>query len=205
MATGGAPVPWSSAIEDGGDLGHADARRRLGQVGAGLDGITWLPDDLDALRQAIDGDGRAFNGAKVPLVIHDPVQAERSFDAAEWACDLIKEAGGRYFEIITCADSKSQAEMPLAPRHWNHAAAMIERLDGSCRRFGLTVMIDDRVGEVPAREDDVAETHPPPIHYALDAGSFVPDGFSPVRFISPVEQTEPEGLSGRLRGLLGGG
>ena len=43
-----------------------------------------------ALADALREDGRAFNGAYVPLVIHDPQLAERSYDAAEWAADLIR-------------------------------------------------------------------------------------------------------------------
>ncbi len=163
---------------------------------------TWLPDDPEDLTAALLDDGRPFNGAFVPLVIHDPLLAERSYDAAEWAADLIRSEGGQCLCVTPFAEKGWVAETPLSPRQWNHTAAMVERLDDLCIRFRLRPMVSDVIGDQQAREDGGLDPELP-IHYVLDAGSFLPDGFVPARLVSP-EKVDLDGhpLADRLRGYL---
>ncbi|MEM9561915.1 MAG: hypothetical protein AAGA93_04825 [Actinomycetota bacterium] len=173
----GRPIPAAEPVAPG--------RRRLGFSASELAGLVDLPDDVDGMAAAIEADGRLFAGAFVPVVLHDPQAAERSYDAAEWAADLIRSAGGRLLGVATCtepAPEESTADDTiLNPRQWNHAAAMIERLEGVSTRFGLRVVVRDTIDEL----DIEGEADRSPIHHLLDTGRYLIDGLVPVRLISP--------------------
>lgn len=203
--TGEAPISWGQGPPSaGGPVGGAspEIHRSLGFDADEIGSAGWLPDDPEALTAALLADGRPFNGAFVPLVIHDPLLAERSFDAAEWAADLIRIEGGELLVITPFAEKGTVADTPLSPRQWNHTVAMIERLDDLCARYRLQPLVSDHIGDQPAREDSGLDPNRP-VHYVLDAGSFLPDGFVPARLISP-EKVSQDGnpLADRLRGLL---
>ena len=202
--TGEAPISWGvrprpddpAAGSDDGEI-----ERFLGLDPVELGRATWLPDDPEGLAWAIAEAGRPFEGAHVPLVIHDPLLAERTHDAAEWAAELIRGAGGSYLGIAPHAERGWVADAPLARRQWNHTAAMIERLDELCTRYRLQAVVDDRVGDEPARPTDPVEADVA-VRYLIDAGSFVPDGFVPARLISPEKLTRESNLTDRLRDFL---
>lgn len=202
--TGEAPVSWGVGPPPG-DTGAGDDEREverlLGFEPVELGRAIWLPDEPKALARSVAEAGRPLNGAYVPLVVHDPLLAERSYDAAEWASDLIRGAGGRYLGLAPHAEKGWVADAPLSRRQWNHAAAMVERLDELCGRYGLEVVVNDTVGGEPARAEGSPEPAEP-IHYALDAGSFVPDGFVPARLVSPEKLTVESNLTERLRDFL---
>ncbi len=203
--TGEAPVSWGRGPQpedEPGPAGPGEIDRSLGFQAADIGTATWLPDEPEALMKALLDDGRPFNGAFVPLVIHDPLLAERSYDAAEWAADLIRTEGGQCVCITPFAEKGWVAETPLSPRQWNHTAAMIERLDDLCQRFRLRPLVSDRIGDEQARDDSGLDPELP-IHYVLDAGNFLPDGFVPARLISPEKVQPDANLADRLRGFLG--
>ena len=203
--TGDAPISWGqapSADESSGPDAPGDLERSLGFRAKDIGSAAWLPDEPEALAKALLDDGRPFNGAFVPLVIHDPLLAERSFDAAEWAADLIRGEGGECLCITPFAEQKWAASAPLSPRQWNHTAAMVERLDELCLRYRLRAQVSDVIGEQETREDGGLDPDQP-VHYVLDAGSFLTDGFVPVRLISPERpQVEGTPLGDLLRGFL---
>lgn len=204
--TGEAPVTWGQSPEQPGEAegssSAAELERTLGFRVSDIGTAAWLPDEPEALTKALLDDGRTFNGAFVPLVIHDPLLAERSYDAAEWAADLIRGEGGECLCITPFAEKGWVGDTPLSPRQWNHTAAMVERLDDLCKRYKLRGVVSDMVGDQEAREDTGLDPGLP-IYYVLDAGNFLPDGFIPARLISP-EKVEPDGspLADRLRGFL---
>lgn len=203
--TGEAPISWGPGPSPHGGEGpdsQRDIERTLGFGATDIGMANWLPDEPQALTAALLEDGRPFNGAFVPLVVHDPLLAERSYDAAEWAADLIRTEGGECLCITTFAEKEWVADTPLSPRQWNHTAAMIERLDDLCVRYRLRPVVSDLIGDQQARDDGGLDPELP-IHYVLDAGSFLPDGFVPARLISP-EKVELDGnpLADKLRAFL---
>lgn len=203
-ATGEAPIVWGGGpAEDASMSGQPS--RRLGFGPSDIGDAAWVPDDPAGLSKALLKDARPFNGAFTPLVLHDPVLAERSIDAAEWAADLIRGEAGRFLCITPFAEKEWVADAPLSPREWNHTAAMVERLTELCARFGLTALVSDRVDGTPighTGELDPAQ----PIHFVLDTGNFLSDGYVPAQLVSP-ESVSPEDnnpLGDRLRGFLRG-
>ncbi len=187
--TGEAPITWRQGPDPSPDPPPRGVERILGFGAADIGTAQWLPDDPESLGAAIAHDGRPFNGAFVPLVIHDPVLAERSYDAAEWAADLIRSTTGQCFCVTPFADKGWVAEKPLSPRQWNHTAAMIERLDELCKRYRLRALVSDRVGGQPVRPEGALDPELP-IHFVLDAGNFLNDGYLPATLVSPerIEQ-----------------
>ncbi|MGH1491544.1 MAG: hypothetical protein ACRBK7_19450 [Acidimicrobiales bacterium] len=204
--TGEAPISWGQAPpppdEGKSARSQSEASRLLGFGATDIGMASWLPDEPEALTAALLEDGRPFNGAFVPLVVHDSLLAERSFDAAEWAADLIRGEGGECLCITPFAERERIGETPLSRRQWNHTAAMIERLDDLCKRYKLRPLVSDTIGDQQAREHGGLDPDLP-IHFVLDAGSFLPDGFVPARLISP-QQVELDGnpLTDKLRGFL---
>lgn len=201
------PINWgsagaaASATPPGGNRsGDPGIERLLGFPGSDLDGVVTLPDDIEDMAATIEADGRPFNGAYVPVVVHDPISAERSSDAAEWAADLIRTAGGDFLAVATFAEPEWDSRR-LNPRQWNHAAAMIERLDGVCQRFRLQMAVRDTVGDQEARDDDGLDPARP-IAHLIDTGRFAADGLVPVQLVCPERPAVDGGLVGRFRDLL---
>jgi hypothetical protein len=201
--TGEAPISWGAGDPgvSGPGAAEGEVERLLGFEAAELGRAVWLPDDPDAIERAVAESGLPFNGAYVPLVVHDPLLAERSFDAAEWAADLIRGAGGRWMGLAPHAERGWLSAAPLSHRQWNHTAAMLERLDELCGRYRLQAVVRDTLGEEQAR-DDGTPAPDEPIHYVLDAGSFVPDGFVAARLVSPERPAVESNLTDRLRDFL---
>ena len=144
--------------------------------------------------------GSPFNGAFVPVVVHDTIAAERSYDAAEWAADLIRTGGGRLLAVATVVEPDLDGR-GLNARQWNHAAAMIERLAGVCQRFGLRMIVRETIGGVEIDGDDELDQEGP-IGHLLDTGRFVDDDFVPVELVCPQRPEAHGGLVERVRDLL---
>lgn len=203
--TGEAPISWGQEPLSNGEQASAaepELARLLGFGATDIGMASWLPDESTALTAALVEDGRPFNGAFVPLVIHDPPLAERSFDAAEWAADLIHAEGGECLCITPFVEKERLGNVALSPRQWNHTAAMIERLEDLCVRFKLEPVVSDTIGDQQIRGEGGLDPARP-IHFVLDTGSFLPDGFVPAKLRSP-EKVELDGhpLADKLRGLL---
>lgn len=196
------PISWSAAVSSVGEEPSKPGRleRRLGFPAADLADLISLPDDPEAVTELVTADGTRFVGAFVPVVVHDTGAAERSYDAAEWAADLIRSVGGEVLAVATYAEPDWDGQR-LNARQWNHAAAMIERLDGVCQRFRLRIAIHETVGDDPiGGERDIDPERP--LRHLLDTGRFIDDGFTPARLVSPERSEADEGLVDRVRGLF---
>lgn len=144
-----------------------------------------MTDDHQALAEAAGAGQPPFTGAYVPLVIHDPHLAERSYDAGEWAAELISVAGGRILVIAPFSEAGSVKDgRVLSARQWNHAAAMIERIQSVCQRFSVTPVVRDTVAglDVGVEGGLLAER---PVQHLIDTGQFKADGFQPAQLICP--------------------
>ncbi len=197
------PVSWAAnaASAGAGDEELPSFERRLGFPARDLVDLIHLPDDLEAMKGLVAADDGPFSGAYVPVVVHDTASAERSYDAAEWAADLIRSAGGDVLAVAPHAEPDWDGQR-LNARQWNHAAAMIERLDGVCQRFRLRIVIHETLGDIDLSEGNGIDPERP-IRYLLDTGNFLADGFTPVRLISPEQVKVTGSLVERLKGLLG--
>lgn len=173
---------------------------RLGFAATDLVGLDLAPDDLADLQAMVEETGAPFHGAHVPLVVHQPPEAERSYDAAEWAADLIRSAGGSVLALTPCAD-ETWTGTSLTPRQWNHTAAMVERLEAVCRRFVIDLAVSETVAGQQVRPGGGLDPDRP-LRHLLDAGGFLTEGYRPVQLVCPEPLGGPTGLVDRLRGLL---
>ena len=181
---GDPPVPSSAGVDT------AAGPRRLGFSSTDLNGLVLVPDDPAALASVVEQSGHPFNGAFVPLVIHEPTLAERSYDAGEWAADLIRSAGGRSLVVAPYAHPEWAADGRPSARQWNHTVAMVERLQAVCQRFAALLVVRETIGGGPSA--GAGPDLEPPVHHLLDAGNYVTDGFVPVRLVRP-ERPGPVG------------
>lgn len=198
----GPPASWAASASDGdGERPAPSFDRRLGFPAADLVDLIPLPDDPETMATLAGEGDAAFPGAYVPAVVHDLGAAERSYDAAEWAADLIRSAGGDVLAVATYAEPGWDGRR-LNARQWNHAAAMIERLDGVCQRFRLRIVIHETLGDIDLSEGNGIDPERP-VRHLLDTGRFVADGYTPVQLVSPERVQPTGGLVERFRGLLG--
>jgi hypothetical protein len=173
---------------------------RFGFAATDLVDLDIAPDDLADLLAMVQAASVPFHGAHVPLVVHQPSEAERAYDAAEWAADLIRSAGGKVLALTPCADA-TWTGASLTPRQWNHTAAMTDRLETVCRRFGIDLAVSETVEGRPVRPEGGLDPDRP-LRHLLDAGGFLTDGYRPVQLVCPGPLGGPSGLVDRLRGLL---
>lgn len=165
--------------------------RIMGFVAEELASLTSLPDDPQGWAELVKANGQ-FNGAFVPLVLHDPLVAERSVDAAEWAADLISSENGKLLCVAPYAESELGPKADLTPRQWNHAAAMIDRLDDVAKRFKLELFIKETLDGAATRSELGLEPKQP-VAYALDTGGFIAQGFVPALLVAPTNSSSEVG------------
>ncbi len=134
------------------------------------------------LSDILSSTGIPFEGAAIPVALHEARSSEATFDAAEWAAELIVTQGGRFFVCLPTAIRDATAlSHPLAvgPRSWNHAIAMVRRLEAMCQRYGLELVVpEERNGALV--DDSRLDLHKP-IGYVLDTAGLAKQGMEPRR------------------------
>ena len=102
-----------------------------------LGSLGYLPTDPNELRATLDRHRLSLLGGFVPMVLHDPAQAENTTAAATKAAGLIAGGGGRYF--ISCAVSHPDnwRQTPLAEHQWATVADILAEVDKIAADHGL--------------------------------------------------------------------
>ena len=122
-----------------------------------LGSLGYLPTDPNELRSTLDRHRLSLLGGFVPLVLHDPAQAESTRAAATEAAALIAGGGGRFF--ISCAVSQPDnwRQAPLAEDQWPMVADTLAEVDNIAAEHGLIQAHHPHFGALVETSEEVEQ------------------------------------------------
>lgn len=186
----GAPISWGVCEVPGWGLALPAERvlREMSEVGIvalemGPEGF--LPSDPSELSDLVSAHHLQLIGGFVPLVLHDPAQAEETIIAARRNARLLSAAGAT--EFITAM----VASFDWAPRHdldesgWSHTAKMLRVVDEIASENGLTQSLHPHLGTMIEQPDDIHQVlDRTEVEWCFDTGHLAIPGYDPLEFVA---------------------
>lgn len=188
MAT--APISWGICEVPGWGV-QLPVDRVLGEMAElgfpatelGSDG--YLPTDPEVLGSLLGSYNLTLLAGFVPVVIHDPDQADETLQRAEATAALLAACGAKYFNSapVTTWDWADRTE--LSPQQWDHAFAMLARLEKITEAHGLRQVLHSHVGTiVETKEEVVRILDGSDVSFVLDTAHLAVGGYDPVDFVA---------------------
>jgi len=186
----GAPISWGVCEVPGWGIELAQERvfgemRELGFKATELGSVGYLPDDPDELSALLANFEIELVGGFVPLVLHDPAQAEDALAAARQAATLLGGAGGTEFITSMVASTDWAPRFELDETGWAHAAKMFSAVEEVVGEYGLTQAIHPHLGTMIERRSDVREVlDRTDAAWCFDTGHLLIGGYDPMEFVA---------------------
>jgi inosose dehydratase len=133
-----------------------DEARELGFTAIEQGALGWLPSDPGAQRSTLDGYGLTLVGGFVPLVLHDPGQRDATLATAETVASNMASCGGRYFVTAAVGSLADWFRPEMDDPSWAELLANLDRVDGICRRHGLTQVVHPHLDTLIETGDELA-------------------------------------------------
>lgn len=188
----GAPISWGVCEVPGWGRVLPVDRVLAEMVSVGLTATElgapgFLPHEPDALKGKLDEFGMRLVGGFVPLVLHDPAQAETTLDQAQAVAARFERAGGNVFVTAAVVDQEWAPTVALDDAAWDHVGSLLARLDDVVGELGLLHALHPHVGTLVETADDIARVldhHD--ARWCLDTGHLAIGGVDPVAFARDV-------------------
>jgi inosose dehydratase len=183
-----APITWGVCEVPGwGVMLPADRvlgeMRSLGITATELGAPGFLPEDPDALADALASHGMRLIGGFVPVVLHDPDQRASTLAGAERTARLFAGVGATMFVTAVVVDAGWAPRFELSSAQWRHILGMLDELDALCAGYGLTQALHPHVGTLIETAADVETVLARSgVRWCLDTGHLLIGGYDPVRF-----------------------
>ena len=143
----------------------------------------WLPEDPAELNELLGKHDLNLLGAFVPLVMHDPAQAEFTLQEALDAATLLKAANASHFITAPVMTYNWAPRRELTDAEWDHLVLMLNQVDQICAEHGLTQVVHEHFGCAIETEADVERLlASSTVKFVLDTGHLALGGFDPLRF-----------------------
>ncbi len=188
MAT--APISWGICEVPGWGV-QLPVDRVLGEMAElgfpatelGSDG--YLPTDPAALKSLLASYNLNLLAGFVPVVIHDPDQADETLRRAEATAALLAAGGAVYFNSAPVTSWDWDDRFELSPQQWEHALAMFGRLEKITEAHGLIQVLHTHVGTiVETKEEVVRVLDGCDVSFVLDTAHLAVGGYDPVDFVT---------------------
>ncbi len=115
----------------------------------------WLPSNSAQLQSVLGRHNMSLLAAFVPLVLHDPAQADRTRSEARATAALLADNGARYFNTAPVTSADWTPRTPLDDHAWGHLFSMIDEIGHICIDHGLVQVIHSHVDCVIETSDEV--------------------------------------------------
>jgi inosose dehydratase len=184
----GAPISWGACEVPGWGVmpSPEDVMREMSELGlrgTELGPPGFLPDDPDALANALHRHDLTLVGGFVPLVLHEP-GLDQALEETRRAARLMSAAGGRVLVLAAVQDRDWSAPGELSEHEWARMAAHLNAIEALAQEeYGMAVAVHPHAGtliETAAQVEralDVVE-----VGWCLDTGHLLIGGTDPVRF-----------------------
>jgi inosose dehydratase len=145
--------PWARVLDD-------TARSGLGALELGP--IGYLPEDPEALRDALASRELRAVGSFVFDDLHDPAARDSILESARRACRAIAAAGGRVLVIIdrpgperAGTAGRGDVARRASVKEWNGILAMVEEIAAIASEHGLVPAVHPHAGGFIEFEDEI--------------------------------------------------
>jgi inosose dehydratase len=185
---GGAPITWGVCEVPGwGVMLSADRvlgeMRSLGITATELGAPGFLPEDPEALSEALLRNGMRLIGGFVPVVLHDADERATMFAGAARTAKLFADLGATMFVTAVVVDAGWAPRFELSAAQWGHVVGMLAELDSLCAEHGLTQALHPHVGTLVETAADVELVLArSAVRWCLDTGHLLIGGYDPARF-----------------------
>jgi len=186
----GAPISWGVCEVPGWGLELSRERvlqemREVGLVATELGTPGYFPDDPAELSALLASFDLQLIGGFVPLVLHDPAQAEEALDAARATAKLLSAAGATEFVTSMVASVDWLPRFELDDAGWAHAAKMLNSVEEIVAEHGMAQAIHPHLGTMIEQPTDVKQLlERTDIGWCFDTGHLLIGGYDPLRFLN---------------------
>ncbi len=123
--------------------------------------------------------------AFVPMLVHDPAEADETIRRAQDMAALLQATGATYFNTspVTTWDWAPRRE--LTEDEWTHTWMMFDRIEEICEAHGLIQVLHEHVGTIIETKEEIQRTvDNSSIRFVLDTAHFAVGGYDPVDFVA---------------------
>ncbi len=172
----GVTLPREQVLEEMRDVG-------LAATELGPDG--YLPTDPGELRDLLSQYDLQLVGGFVPLVLHDPSQADAAIATAQRTAALLGAAGATEFVVAMVASSEWAPRFVLDDAGWAHAAQMLTAIEELVGEHGLGQAVHPHLGTMIEQPADIGQIlDRTDVDWCLDTGHLLIAGYDPLEFIN---------------------
>jgi len=142
----------------------------------GSDG--YLPSDPAALTELLAKHDLGLLAAFVPVLVHDPAQADETLRRCTAMAELLQTVGATYFNSspVTTWDWGPRRELTAA--EWDHTWLMFDRIEEITKAHGLVQVLHEHVGTIIETRDEIQRTvDNSAIRFVLDTAHFAVGGY----------------------------
>ncbi len=187
MAT--APISWGICEVPGWGV-QLPIERVLGEMASlgfpatelGSEG--YLPADPGEMHELLGTHNLTMLAAFVPLVLHDPAQAEQTIAAAAAMAERLQAYGATLFNTapVTSLDWEPRSE--LTDEQWAHTMMMFDKLDELVAPYDLTQVLHTHVDTIVETKDEVDRVlQGCNVKFVLDTAHLAIGGYDPAQFV----------------------
>ena len=145
----------------------------------------YLPSDPSELSSVLSEFNLDLLAAFIPVVVHDPDQADETMRRVEQSAKLLQASGATYFNssAVTTWDWAEREELTNA--QWDHAMTMFGRIEEVTEAHGLTQVLHEHVGTIVETKEEIQRVvDHSEIRLVLDTAHFAVGGYDPLDFVN---------------------
>ncbi len=186
----GAPISWGVCEVPGWgpELPRERVLSEMHEIGLhatelGPDG--YLPADPGELNDLLARYELDLIGGFVPLVLHDPAQADATIEAARRSASQLGAAGATEFITAMVASTDWGPRFELDNAGWAHSARLLTQLEEIVGEYGLAQAIHPHLGTMIEQPDDLKQVlDRTEVGWCFDTGHIMIGGYDPLEFLA---------------------
>jgi len=157
---------------------------QLGFSATELGSPGYFPSEPAELNAVLAAHNLDLLAAFVPVLVHDPAQADETLRRCEEAAALLVATGATYFNSspVTTWDWTPRHE--LGSHEWDHAMDMFARIEEITSSHGLVQVLHEHVGTIVETKDEIQRVvDHSDVRFVLDTAHFAIGGYDPMDFV----------------------
>ena len=145
----------------------------------------YLPSDPSELSSLLREHNLDLLAAFIPVLVHDPAEADETLRRCEQSAALLQSAGATYFNSspVTTWDWAPRRE--LSGAEWDHTMTMFARIEEITEAHGLTQVLHEHYGTIVETKEEIQRVvDNSDIRFVLDTAHFAVGGYDPADFVN---------------------
>ena len=144
----------------------------------------YLPSNPAELNSVLAKHDLKLLAAFVPVLVHDPAEADETLRRCEEMALLLQQTGAAYFNSSPVTTWDWAPRRALTDAEWNHTWTMFDRIEEITEAHGLTQVLHEHVGTIVETKEEIQRVvDNSGIRFVLDTAHFAVGGYDPVDFV----------------------